>query len=77
MFSFLFNFKRCFSIFVFACVLLSKTDCFVLGFLLFLVFQVVSINSESGFQKNKLSSFSLGLTWSEYRGTLFNMRLVL
>ena len=49
----MFNFfVRCFSLFVFGCVFLSKTDCRVLCFLEFLVFQLVLKKLESWFHKN-------------------------
>ena len=51
-----------FSLFVFGCVLLSKTNCRNLCFTFkFLVFRLVLIKLENGFQKINLSSFSLGL----------------
>ena len=42
----------------------------------FFVFLVVLIELRSGFQKNILSSFSLGLIWFGYSGTFLYMRLV-
>ena len=67
-----------FSFFVFGCVLLSKTDCCVLGFSFeCLVFQVVLIILENGFHKNNLASFNLGLISFGYRETFLYMQLVL
>ena len=63
---------------VFVCVLLSRTNCRVLGFsFVSLVFQVTSIKFELGFQKNNLSSFNLSLIWFEKCGIFSYMRLVL
>ena len=78
MFNFLLVFIKYFVsvYFVFGYVLLTQRDC-VLGFSFdLLVFKMVSIKVENGFQKNNLPNFNLGLIWSEYRGTFFYMQLI-
>ena len=77
MFNFLFNFIRCFSRFL-GCVRFSKVEYCVLDFSFNLfAFHLISIKLESGFRKNDLSSFKLGLIWFEYRGSFLYLLLVL
>ena len=56
----------------FGCVLFSKIESFVLGLSFdFLLFYLVLMKLECGFQKDTLFSFNLGLIRFGYRGTFF------